>query len=469
MTYNVHSSIKGTLLPVIGMLLLVLLGYFCMDYEITNTFFPMVLFLICTFGAIRLIKKQVLMVWSPMTWFLFACAIYYGFGPLIYIYGTYESIMCLNNFYYVGHDLLFRTNVLNAVSITIVCIAFELGLRTKRTINPFGKSQCSPNVLKKLTFYLGGIGYSAHAIIFGIKSSLGLNATVPGMLYSLSEFTKLTVVVLVYRYFSGNKKIFLLMVLASLLELYWALSGFMKNQILEVLIAIFLGYFLVRPSRKALAIAMVIMLVVYLSLIPFVTAGRSLFWKVEGSSAPNLLQVISIFGAAKELSDVRKEQNIQDWWLRLCQSPSQAFAMNAYDRGLPSRSFYDIPFVIIPRIIYPNKPSLDYTREFTKLIQGDQAENSNAPSYFGDAYWNFGWIGVGFIGLYLGFAYAILTKINLSELAIPDLRWLPIAFTSIIMGCSCEGFFVPGMIAAMPLMIGLWAIIRFRFTKVTFG
>ena len=77
----------------IGMFLIVLLevgGNAILSFA--NWSAPALMGVLCLAGAILSVHKSRWMIWSPIVWFLAASALYYGWGALIYSFGSEESI-----------------------------------------------------------------------------------------------------------------------------------------------------------------------------------------------------------------------------------------------------------------------------------------------------------------------------------------------------------------------------------------
>jgi hypothetical protein len=66
----------------------------------------------------------------------------------------------------------------------------------------------------------------------------------------------------------------------------------------------------------------------------------------------------------------------------------------------------DLPFAFIPRIIWPDKPSVPAGQLFNKQFYHGTDDTYISPSHLGELYWNFGWpgvlIGMAMIGAILG-------------------------------------------------------------------
>src|SRR5579862_6223227 len=89
-----------------------------------NAYGPLCLLVICVLGAYRLIQKEMALVWSPMMWFLLAYSVYYGIGPLLYIYGTPQAVARVNSYYFADEHALYRSNLLNVAALLTVCAAY---------------------------------------------------------------------------------------------------------------------------------------------------------------------------------------------------------------------------------------------------------------------------------------------------------------------------------------------------------
>lgn len=107
------------------------------------------------------------------------------------------------------------------------------------------------------------------------------------------------------------------------------------------------------------------------------------------------------------------ERHLQTTLSRLDYNWVSALIYTLVPRALPyegGRTYEDIPLVLIPRVVYPDKPSSNEyfrTRWTTRLgLQTWEGAKYTAIAIpaSGEAYWNFGWAGVVFVPLILGLA-----------------------------------------------------------------
>src|SRR5690242_7314258 len=61
-----------------------------------NVVGPSTLCLVSFFFGYRLVQRNPLAVWTPLPWLLAACGIYFGFGPLVYTFGSDSMIADLD-------------------------------------------------------------------------------------------------------------------------------------------------------------------------------------------------------------------------------------------------------------------------------------------------------------------------------------------------------------------------------------
>lgn len=101
--------------------------------EVTSISLPMinmVTFIIVIIGclgvAIATIANDPIKLWFPMPWFLLTSAIYYGFGPLLYYFGSHETIAYVDEYYPVTDFSLYRTNLLTLGGIVGVIAIYKL-------------------------------------------------------------------------------------------------------------------------------------------------------------------------------------------------------------------------------------------------------------------------------------------------------------------------------------------------------
>ena len=145
----------------------------------------------------------------------------------------------------------------------------------------------------------------------------------------------------------------------------------------------------------------------------------------------------------------------QSGWICLSYVNAGTFAIALYDRGFAGELFKNMFAVLVPRVLWPDKPIDQTAREFAAMSQGEYAENSVTPTIFAEAYWNFGWLGIPVVGIALGIALALLSINAIRLLNRKAWLYMPVLFTSMQFGLSIDGLFVPSVIGGATIIIGM--------------
>jgi hypothetical protein len=408
-----------------------------------------------------IVRRNPHLVWSPFPWFLGACAVYYGFGPLMYHFGTQESVWYVDQFYPVGeHDLL-RTNMLNAAGITLVILGYQVGIMLFHRKMSLDRPKYDAVMMRRLLFSFLAIGIPIKYFLV-LPHRLGLLGWVlPGSIEYLSVLTSLAIIVMFVMVHNGERSYKIPLILFITTELVISLMSLSKLEVIVVLIMILLGIFLCRPRINEFLAGGVLIGIIYIFFLsPFIMFGR-LAVREEGMRSLRELSTSVLEYAQEERLDVLSQlPNVQGWWSRLNYANAQAFAMNSYDIGNPGDSYSLLSFTIVPRVLYPEKPYMNPGREFNEIVTGS-FDSASGPGIFCEAYWNGGWLFVILSCLYVGIVYAIFTDISTRHIPQWKLAYLPVAFAGIIMGLRPDAWFVATFVGSFIQAIVLYFVIRY--------
>src|SRR5262249_17931233 len=133
----------------------------------------------------------------PIPWFLLACAVYFGVGPLVYYFGNDASIEFVNSFFPVDPESLLRSHLLNSIAMTIISgttIIVESFLPKTNALPQQPLSDATYFRCLLWAFLL--IGLSVE-ILLVLPYKIGLLSwTLPGSVQYLSTFSKLAIIML---------------------------------------------------------------------------------------------------------------------------------------------------------------------------------------------------------------------------------------------------------------------------------
>jgi hypothetical protein len=189
-------------------------------------------------------------------------------------------------------------------------------------------------------------------------------------------------------------------------------------------------------------------------LVPLVGYGRIAFDVLgvkTASEAAALLQEFAGGTAQDTLASMMP--GVQSWWGRLNYATAQGFAVDSYDEGLAGDTFELAAWVLVPRILYPDKPVTTTGDKFNELIAGNPHSKS-APGMFAEGYWNAGWVGLIMVSVVMGICYWGWERYTRARL-IPRLQveYLPVAWMGLFIAIQQDSWFVPGTLGMIPFAI----------------
>src|SRR5258708_36907876 len=112
-----------------------------------------------------MMKSWPLGVWNAMPLFLAGWAGYFGFGPLVYHFGSAESVDYNDYFFPISEFALLETNLLNAVGIGVVAVGFLLGRISFARGRSLQIRRFNPLEVRRLMFIFLMIGISVKYLL----------------------------------------------------------------------------------------------------------------------------------------------------------------------------------------------------------------------------------------------------------------------------------------------------------------
>ena len=451
--------------------LLKTLGYLGVSLAALNKVSLALILTTCLGGFGYLVASNKMRLWHPITWFLLTSALYYGYGPLLYYFGSSETISFVDNFYPVNDDALFLVNSVVIVGVATV-IFFYLILSS---IAPIQKHFPTANLSNKLkpsdarklwvvACFLMIVGLPVK-LFFTFPYSIGLlHWALPGSIKNIENFSVLALIPL---YLIKNislkyKQTFYLLAAFSVIT---SLATLSKLAVLIVLFAIFLAAVLKGVSLFRLGLSGVIILFFYAAFLsPMVTYGRAVF-NVAGiqslTDVNRLSEDIWQDKSSDYLADILP--GVQGGWARLNYANAQAFAIKRYDSGQSGNSIDDLLWVIVPRELYPDKPNTSrHGTEFNNLVDGNPY-SSSAPGMIAEGYWNVGWYGVVFVSFIMAIFYYGWEKYINYQIISTQFQFLPVMFMGLLPALTQDSWFVIGTLGMLPIAIATHWLIRLSF------
>lgn len=445
-----HESVLLYLIGTLGLVLLYLATALCESDQFSswaNTGLPIAYGLLCMGTALRMLARQPLMIWSPFTWFLGANILYFSLGVLVLKFGSEASIQEVNRFYEVREGDLLRTNMLNCLGALGVAAGLLLG---ERLFPARARQQASAGIGFKLKAALVLVIFASLSVkyLIVLPNNFGLtNYTLPGMFMSLEKLTKFSLIVLIILAYRDDARWKAVLFPLMGAEILTAVLGFAKQDLIETMICILLGYFMLWPTKRMMVGGAALLFAAYLLSVNLVRYGRGEIISETGThyeaGLEKRFKIVATY--IKQDSAEFQGETKQSWWTRLCYSNAQAFAMDQYDGGHPGDSFSLAWYVLIPRVLWPEKPLITVGSQFNYLATGNPYSQS-APGFFAEAYWNGGWLYVLGAAVFVGFLFSLYTKHALEKIGALNLVYLPCALIGMAIGYRPDDWFVASVI-----------------------
>jgi len=251
--------------------------------------------------------------------------------------------------------------------------------------------------------------------------------------------------------------------------------GFSKEAALMPLAAMTAGMLLDLKSRRTLAVLLLGIVPFYFFFAaPLVGVARSNpLNRPENSFSQNLaiLETSSQLGTSLLAASSRTDSPVLgglQLFTRFGDAPLQAWLIEQYDTGDPGHSLDTAWTNAIPRLLWPNKPNNNPGVDLDNKFFNRGGISALAPTFCGEGYWNYGWIGVIAVSVLLGLEFGWYTrkwfrfgKEGLASAGILVTSPL-IAFQSFWVESSVAGAYVGGFVMLFVLTIFAdWALPNF--------
>ncbi len=344
-------------------------------------------------------------------------------------------------------EALAKINLINSVSVVVVLLcAWPLTRFRGKAVTAGAQIM---RVLDDLSRYMAPL-VIASCIVVGIELAtfpMAENLILRNVISVLARVPLATLVV-AFAYWS-RQSLFVragaLFVAAALFALGILTTA--KTSALLPLLAIIGGLWLNPQTRRISYAALILSAIGYFTLIAPLShqARRNLAY--DNGAAGLKAAVGNISDSAKRLNDA--DDGASAILRRFSSAPYQSYLISQYDTGSPGQSMHDFWVALVPRVLWPSKPNV--TR-FGGELYGQinrTAEVSSAlgPTYSGEAYWNYGWLGLLVASAAIGVEIGWLTQ-----------RWLDLAA-----GASRPGI----LVMAIPVaFFGFWVETWFAATYV---
>lgn len=430
---------------------------------VANVVGPIWLCAALSYGISRSLRGGSETIWTPLVTFRLSTSVFFGFGSLVPLFVNNVSVTYMREFYPFTDDEIARLNLIVALSTLLILgssglVQRFISLRTQTSRTKRVNSARTKNITMMhygLTFFIIG-SFIKYLIVIPVKIGW-ITSDLPGGIASLSSMSLCGIYLLTIWSLSRSAMIFSTVCTVVAAEAFVGLLLLSKTDALLPTIVFFMAMLISKFTYRRVAVILSIAIVFFGVIQPLVSFGRdeSLRGSSNATLTERLQQLMKYFDSTTAATDSEQTESAL---IRMSYVNAATFAMSMYDNGYPGNSFDNIGTVLIPRVLWPDKPVFITGKEFARIVSGPDSENSVSPGLFAEAYWNFGWLGIFGIMVPFGVILTFLSNYNLTMLRRQDWLFLPVVFTNMRMGLSVDGLFVNTVVGTLAIVIGLHCV-----------
>ena len=448
----------------IGLVSLLLEGQWIV---ISNLLLPISLMMAMAMGAYAMVSLSVAAIWTPLLWLRAAIFFYGGFGTLITVTANNDARNYIESFFqFFGSDILkYNVIVLTFVFVALVTIRILLGSSDRRTQSG-GFFQLSPSALDlSLVGMIFLVAGTVANIFFIYPYQFGfVNTTYPAI---IAEIAQAALIGLFLSVVTLARKRSVLLIPVVLLGLIFAAVGlliFSKSALLMPTAMLGLAYFYLKPSFKRILIVGAAIVAVFYSSAPLVDHGRIITVSRYGElgvpvSPAERIEILRTF--LDPATAVSTDENVDYATLRFSYVNVGSFVVSLRDEGRSGDTYRNAAAVFIPRAVWPDKPIVtDDARQLSLDATGNW-NNSVAPGFAPEAYWNGGWLGIFLVAIGFGAVIYFWSVYNLSVQVAGAWHLFPVVLLGAKTGSRFDGFFVVDVIGPVAFALAGHAILTF--------
>lgn len=428
-------------------------------YVAFNWFTPILVFLTLAWSCYRMATLNPLTFWTPLFWFRLACAVYYGIGPLVPLMADFETARGINSIFILDSGILFKVNLITLIGILLVLCsasAFIKLVPSKRQLSSLPFRQTEGRALRFAVYFLIIGGTLRYGVI--LPYVLGVSIPVlPGGVIALGKIYYAGIYLLVRSIRNDMHGRMCVAALLVFIEIAVSISSFSKTDLIFILVFSLMGIVEVKRGLLVSVIGIAGIATVYFSFQPLVLYGRDRVVQIHGS--------INGAGLGERWEIIRDYMTVEgrvervgygNGMSRLSYASANAFVIAQYDAGLKGDTLRNAAAVFVPRALWEDKPIISDVGEDLYFAVSGRHGSSMGVGHFSEAYWNFGWLGLGILMLPIGIILTAYSRVSISIMARNDWILLPVVLMGVQIGLRVDGHFVPDVVGPLWMALITW-------------
>lgn len=421
----------------------------------------------------RVVRNPSSLILDPVTCFSLAIAVYYAFGPLLYVLGPEETAQYSLAWYPSDPRSglwVIALNFIGAGIAGITCISTKFGAVT-RAAKVVATRWARISAEKVVVFFI--VVGMLFRFFFVIPYEFGMIKVPPSSVIRALQNFALVGFFVGYSLPNMNRSLRKLLKYALIVQVITSVLMFSKTEALLAILSAGLGMYLARQRIMSLISLSIVAIAIYVALGPLILFGRNqlLDSGTDGMRVAGLVDRGMLVQEYLESQRTGTQSNDMPamWWYRLNYLPAQHAVVDLYNEGRGSASFKNVLWVFVPRTIYPDKPILSNEgKMLTEKVHGFST-SSTGIGIFADGYYNFGWFGVILSAVTYGLALSAYRCIARPIIAHKAFALYPLALVGVTVAIRPDGWWLLDVAGPIILVLaGLFVVRSFSESKLRF-
>jgi hypothetical protein len=408
---------------------------------------------------IREMKRGAWVFWSPVFSMRVASTLFFGLGTLVAFWANIETRLMIQDFYSFTEVEAAKTQAVLFFGHFVAVSAATL-IEQPVAYHPQRRPAAHAAGIDAGIWALIAAGGALNVFMF-LNAALGLGGILPGALGALATGLYAALFIGAYQALSRRSIISFCVVaaIAMTTSLVWVVQ-FSKTNTLVPLVVVMAAWSLARVSVLRALVVVSTAAALYFYISDPITLARNRTIDAYGQ-----MRTVTLSARAEIWSQSWKDardlqaSDASGGLARLAYVNATSFAVSRYDLGAPGESIGHFWELLVPRILWKDKPVRMRDADFNEAITGSRNSLSN-PGLSAEGYWNFGWWGVAFVNIVFGLAMGVWA--NVSRRIFLEQNWFlaPVIFTGLMYGQSTVQMFVPAVLGPLPMAIVIFVILK---------
>lgn len=418
---------------------------------------------------------------TPVCWFILGTSVFFGFGAMA---GAIHVNPWSEKHYANGFSHVLTANVINSLSVFCVLLTAMAVIAVQKLSKKNSPKIDWDGIWRRALPFL--ISFSALSLILRLTFFPDAEDLVLRSFLSKIQFISPSLFLIFgiqYRLAGSVERLAIICLLAF--QIILGILLFNKTEMLTPIMAFMIGAVVYSRSYKLPLLLLVSVAWVFWFTNPLISMGRlhgeyhatenTVFQRMGiladtvNASLINRREILNPgatatpqINVAERMAPIERARSVG---LRFDIASIQGFLIKEYDEGRPGFTLADSWTALIPRFLWIEKPII--TRFGTELNvryhDNDPAQRFSAiaPTYTGEAYWNYGWLGVIVVSVYLGICFGIFSIYGFAAGSGTDPSYLFVAYPLIVSAAFVESWITATYVGGMITIVLYYVTFRF--------